>query len=77
MSDTPNITMSPVQSSNVQAAGYDPISQTMAVQFKGGATYHYAGVPPQLGAELGTVASVGSFVSQRIVKGGFAATKVG
>lgn len=37
-----------VQSSNINSMGYDDASQTMAIQFKGGKTYHYAGVPKEV-----------------------------
>lgn len=38
--------LQPVQSSNVQAIGYDPAKHVMHVQFRGGATYAHEGVSP-------------------------------
>ena len=38
----------PIQSDNVQAAGYDANSLTMTVQFNNGYTYEYYGVPAEL-----------------------------
>lgn len=38
----------PIQSDNVAAAGYDPASQTMTVQFLEGSVYQYAPVPQSL-----------------------------
>lgn len=35
----------PVQSSNIDAVGYDPETKELQVRFKGGALYSYAGVP--------------------------------
>ena len=38
----------PIQSDNVQAAGYDANSMVMTVQFDNGALYEYYGVPADL-----------------------------
>ena len=38
----------PIRSDNVAAAGFDPASQTMTVQFLEGAVYQYAPVPQSL-----------------------------
>ena len=38
----------PIQSDNVNAAGYDETSWVMTVQFKSGAIYEYYGVPTEL-----------------------------
>jgi hypothetical protein len=38
----------PIQSDNVQAAGYDANSMTMTVQFNNGYTYEYYGIPADL-----------------------------
>ena len=38
----------PIQSDNVRAAGYDPNSLTMTVQFNNGYTYEYYGVAAEL-----------------------------
>lgn len=38
----------PIQSDNVAAAGYDPATQTLTVQFLEGAVYQYAPVPQSL-----------------------------
>ena len=61
------IDMIPRSSSNVAATGYDPASQTLAVQFKNGATYHYSGVPQDVADGLDTSASVGKYIHQHIV----------
>ena len=73
----PSIPITPVESSsNVAGWGYDAATSTLAVRFKGGATYHYAGVPQSVLSELREAKSVGGFIGSRIVKGGFAHTKV-
>ncbi len=38
----------PIQSDNVQSAGYDSISLTMKVQFRNGYIYEYYGVPVEV-----------------------------
>lgn len=38
----------PIQSDNVQAAGYDANSMIMTVQFDNGFTYEYYGIPAEL-----------------------------
>lgn len=58
--------MQPVESSNVSAVGYDPESQTMHVEFKGGSRYEYAGVPPETHAELMQAQSIGRHLHERI-----------
>lgn len=44
---TPAIALTPVQSSNIEAVGYDPATQTQRVRFKDGAEYDYHGVPEE------------------------------
>lgn len=73
---TPNIAITPVESSsNVAGYGYDLVTGTLAVKFKGGSVYHYSGVPGKVIDELREAKSFGSFISSRIVKGGFNCTK--
>lgn len=64
MSELPDIPLKPVKSSNVTAIGYDPETQTARVQFKGGATYRYAEVDPELFESIQTSESIGSAVSK-------------
>jgi hypothetical protein len=60
----PDIPLVPVSSSNVLAIGYDPETQTARVQFKGGATYRYTGVSPQLHESIMKSGSIGQAVSR-------------
>ncbi|WP_354670850.1 KTSC domain-containing protein [Actinomadura sp. DC4] len=39
-------------SSHLLAAGYDPASRTLSVQFEGGAIYEYYDVPPSIYEEM-------------------------
>ena len=60
------IPTAPVKSSNIARLGYDAATQTLAVVFTKGTTYHYAGVPADVYEELKLAPSIGIFFSQRI-----------
>lgn len=60
------IKLEPVESSLIAATGYDPASNTLAVQFKSGDTYHYEGVPPEVVQAMDEADSVGKFFGQNI-----------
>ena len=64
----PAIPLTPVESSQVGAVGYDEASKTLAVQFKhgAGAIYHYAGVEPKLYQDFISSESLGKFHGQHI-----------
>lgn len=67
----PTITLCPCESSRIAAHGHDPVTNTLALQFKGknglGPVYHYSGFGPEdyaaftaaesLGRHFGTVIS--------------------
>ena len=59
----------PVKSTNVKAVGYDVETKTLQVEFKSGGIYQYAGVQPEMYAELLEAESIGRFVSQ-VVRAG-------
>jgi KTSC domain len=67
--------MSPFESSNIEAIGYDPETQEMHVRFKDGATYAYSNVPPGAHQQLIQARSVGSHFHQHI-KGRFTHRKL-
>lgn len=58
--------LTPVTSSNVAAVGYDDETKTLQVQFKGGETYNYFGVPQELYDNLLNAESVGGFLNTYI-----------
>jgi hypothetical protein len=68
----------PIQSDNVQAAGYDANSMIMTVQFDNGNTYEYYGIPAELWNSF--VAAQPHPWSQvgypRLVKGGYQYKKI-
>ena len=63
-----------VDSSNVEAIGYDKDLQELHVQFVGSTLYIYSGVPPEIFDGLMYAASKGSFLN-REVKGVYQVTK--
>lgn len=67
MSEALTPTLQPVEgSTSIAAAGYDPATLTLAIQFKGGGVYHYAGVPQEIVDQLRAAESVGKFYMQQI-----------
>lgn len=51
--------LTPVKSSNIEAVGYDAGAREMHVRFRGGATYRYRDVAPELHQALIGAESVG------------------
>jgi hypothetical protein len=69
----------PIQSDDVQSAGYDAATQTMTVQFDSGGLYEYYSVPTSLwedfvAAQPHPWSTVGY---PRLVKGGVAYKRLG
>jgi hypothetical protein len=50
----------PVDSSNIRSIGHDSKTNTLAVEFKSGAVYHYADVGKKIHDELMGAKSIGS-----------------
>ncbi len=63
-----------VDSSNVEAIGYEDSAMELYVQFVGGALYVYHGVPREVYDDLMAAPSKGSFLN-RIIKGVYQFTK--
>ena len=62
-----SIELKPVESSQIQAAGYDSATQTMAVRFKGSNfVYHYKGVEPDVAKAFDEAESKGRFFGSTI-----------
>lgn len=58
--------MHPVVSSNIAAAGYDPVSKVVEIQFSTGAKYQYSNVPKEVYEGMWSSESVGKYVHQKI-----------
>ena len=54
------------ESSNIIKFGYDAEKQELQVTFKGGKTYSYAAVPPELAEQFRQSPSKGKFFSAHI-----------
>ena len=67
--------MTSVDSSNVEAVGYDEDSSTLQVEFKGGTTYQYFDVQEEVFVGLRDADSVGKYLAARI-KGSYRYSKV-
>jgi KTSC domain len=57
---------SPVNSTNVAAAGYDPPTMVLEVEFLNGNVYQYFDVPAQVYEEFRQAASPGQFLNTNI-----------
>lgn len=55
-----------VESSNLSAVAYDERSNTLEVEFRNGATYHYFDVPELVYRELVSASSHGQYFTQNI-----------
>lgn len=62
-----NIELQPVSSSQIEAIGHDPQTNTLAIRFaRGGSLYHYRNFSVEQFKELSEAESVGSFFYKRI-----------
>lgn len=69
------VTLTPMRSSNVVAAGYDAAAEAIIVRFTGGGTYRYAHCARSTWDALRAAGSKGAFVS-RVLRGSPAAHPV-
>lgn len=60
--------MTPVNSSNIEAVGYDPDSATLTMQFKKGSVYEYYDVPQYEYDGLMAADSKGEYAHANIYK---------
>ena len=64
--ETTMIKRYPLESSVIQSAGYDAPTYTLAIEFTGGALYHYFDVPKTISAGLMSAESHGKFFNEHI-----------
>jgi hypothetical protein len=69
------IEYTPLASSNLAGAAYNPTERTLRIKFTNGAEYEYDAVPPDVFAGLFACASPGQYHAREI-KGKFAYRKV-
>ena len=65
-----------VSSSNLASVGYDPVTQTLEVEFLHGGVYQYSGVPPSVYDGLMEAESHGSYFDRHVKKAGYSYRKV-
>jgi hypothetical protein len=71
----PEPEMQMVDSSNVEAVGYDPDNVAIYVRFLGGDTYIYSGADQRTFEDLLTADSVGSYLN-RVIKPNYEYSKL-
>jgi hypothetical protein len=55
-----------VESSAIETIGYDARTHTLEIEFVGGGTYRYLGVPPRVHETLMQAESHGTYVNRRV-----------
>ena len=65
-----------VKSSNVHSVGYDEKNAVLEIRFHSGGHYRYDDVKREVFDKIGTVESVGKFVNESVVRGGYTHLKV-
>ncbi len=60
-----------VSSSNLASVGYDPVQQTLEIEFHSGSVYQYSGVPADVYAGLMSATSHGRYFDAFIKKAGY------
>lgn len=73
--DVYKVPLEAITSSNLAAAGYDSAKSILAVQFKSGIIFHYAGVDLDTATAFYMAGSRGSYYATHI-KGKFTASRV-
>lgn len=63
--------LTPLKSSNIEGAHFDPATGTLTVKFKSGGTYHYSGCKQDHYDGLCSAESAGKFFHANIRQGGF------
>lgn len=66
----------PVTSTNLQSVGYDASARILTIEFRNGSIYEFAGVPPEVHAELMEAKSHGKYFHSRIRNAGFTTNRV-
>ena len=56
----------PISSSNIVSAGYDPASQTLELEFRGGVVWQYPGFPQEMWFEFLGAPSQGKYFHSQI-----------
>ncbi len=65
-----------VESSNLQAVGFDENQNILIVEFKHGGTYHYYDIDKTIFDELLVADSKGTYLNEYVKKAGYSYSKV-
>jgi len=65
-----------VKSSNVSSVGYDEKNAILEIRFRSGGHYRYYDVKREVFDKIGVAESVGKFVNESVVRGGYKHLKV-
>ena len=68
--------LTPVESSNIEAVGYDDATRSLTVKFKNGTTFRYDDVEPEHYENMISADSVGSYFHKN-VRNDHEATRIG
>ncbi len=60
--------LTPVESSNIEAMGHDPVTQVMTVKFKNGTVYDYQKVNKEIYMNILNASSVGGAFNASVKK---------
>ena len=66
MTETSEIRMTPVESTNIKAVGYDRELSELHVEFKSGGYYIYSKVPELVHGNMMAADSVGGFLNKHL-----------
>jgi hypothetical protein len=69
--DDSAVTYTPVESSNVEAVGYDAPARRLWVKFRAGSTYRYEGVPAETFRGLVAASSKGKYLHAHVIGAGY------
>lgn len=67
--------MTKIESTNIEMVGYNVQQNLLMVQFKGGSTYVYTGVPQEIAGPLFSIQGAGKYFADNI-KGRYVYSKI-
>ena len=56
----------PVESSNIKSVGYDEVTKTLEIEFKGSGVYQYKGVPKEIYEGFSKAESIGKYFYAKV-----------
>lgn len=65
-----------VASRSIKSVGYEPVKETLEVEFQNGDIYQYSPVPPLVYGEFINASSYGSYMDEAIRDAGYVEKKI-